>query len=82
VIPPNVLGTNPTYQNIGYPGENLSSYHFDRNPRQKVEAGKLSQEYMISLNWDCTVNMLYGGTLGVMWAELEQHTFQEMRTNG
>jgi hypothetical protein len=55
----------------------MSSYHCGRNPRQKVRSAKLNQEYTDSLNWDQTVNKLPGGTLGAMWAELEQHTDQQ-----
>jgi hypothetical protein len=50
MIPPDVLGLNPTYQDIGFPGENISSYQFGRNPRQKVKAAELDQEYLNSLN--------------------------------
>jgi hypothetical protein len=80
VIPPNVLGANSTYQTIGSPGENMSSYHCGRNPRQKVKSAKLNQAYTNSLHWDRAVNRLRGGTLGAMWAKLEQHTDQEEGT--
>jgi hypothetical protein len=58
----------------------MSSYGCGRNPRQKVRSAKLNQEYTDSLNWDRTVHMLRGGTLGAMWAELEQHTDQQKGT--
>jgi hypothetical protein len=80
VIPPDVLGANPSYRDIGFPGENMSSYGCGRNPKQKVRSSKLNQAYTNSLDWDRAVNMLKGGTLGAMWAELEQHTNQESGT--
>ncbi len=58
----------------------MSSYGCGRNPKQKVRSSKLNQAYTNSLDWDRAVNMLKGGTLGAMWAELEQHTNQESGT--
>jgi hypothetical protein len=80
VIPPDVLAANPTYQTIGFPGENMPSYHCGKHPRQKVRSAKLNQACTNSLDWDCAVNMLRGGTLGAMWAELEQHSDQDSGT--
>ena len=58
----------------------MIAYGCGRNPRQKVRSAKLNQAYTNSLNWDRTVNVLRGGTLGAMWAELEQHTDQQSGT--
>ena len=55
----------------------MEAYKCGRDPTQKVRAGKLNQKYLNSLNWDRALNMLKGGTLGAMWAKLEQHTDQE-----
>jgi hypothetical protein len=69
VIIPDVFKNNPLYQDIGFPEENMSSYHCGRNPRKRrVKASKLNQEFMKSLDWDRTFRMLCGGTLGAMWA--------------
>jgi hypothetical protein len=40
----------------------------------------LNNKYLNSLNWSKACNMLKGGTLGAMWAELEQHTDQDENT--
>jgi hypothetical protein len=82
VIPPDRLSANlaaepPSYRKVGFPGENMEAYKCGRDPTQKVRAGKLNQKYLNSLDWDRAVNILKGGTLGAMWAELEQHTDQE-----
>jgi hypothetical protein len=76
VIPPDRLGANPAYRDIGFPGENMGAYQCGRKPSLKIRAGKLNQAYTQSLNWDRTLNMMRGGTLGAMWAELEQNTDQ------
>ena len=75
-IPPDILGANTAYRQTGFPGENMGAYKLGREPNQKIRASKLNQEYSNSLNWDRCVNMLRGGGLGAMWAELEQHTNQ------
>jgi hypothetical protein len=54
----------------------MGAYQCGRKPAQKIRAGKLNQAYTQSLNWDRTLNMMRGGTLGAMWAELEQNTNQ------
>jgi hypothetical protein len=41
VNPPDVLGANPTYRDIGFPGKNMIAYGCGRNPRQKVRSTKL-----------------------------------------
>jgi hypothetical protein len=67
---------NTDYRDIGFPGENISAYKCGREPTQKIRASKLNQQYSNSLDWDRSVNMLRGGGLGAMWAEMEQHTDQ------
>jgi hypothetical protein len=55
----------------------MGAYQCGRKPAQKIRAGKLNQVwYTQSLNWDRTVNMMRGGTLGAMWAGLEPNTDQ------
>jgi histone deacetylase 1/2 len=77
IIPPDRLAANTAYRQTGFPGENMHAYKCGRDPTQRVRSGKLNQKYLNSLNWDRAINMMKGGTLGAMWAELEQHTDQE-----
>jgi hypothetical protein len=76
VIPPDRFGANPAYRDIGFPGKNMGAYQCGQKPAQKIRTGKLNQAYTQSLDWDRTLNMMRGGTLGAMWAKLKQNTNQ------
>jgi hypothetical protein len=82
VIPPDKFQANTaTYKKRpGFPGQNLPANPCGSKENQKVRAGLLNNKYLNSLNWSKACNMLKGGTLGAMWAELEQHTDQEHNT--
>ncbi len=80
VIPPDKLEANTTYRKAGFPGQNLPAFPCGRKENQKVRAGRLNDKYLNTLNWSQALNMLEGGTLGAMWAKLEQHTDQEYDT--
>jgi hypothetical protein len=65
---------------VGFPGQNLPAFLCGQKENQKVCAGCLNNKYLNTLNWSRALNMLKGGTLGAMWAELEQHTDQKYDT--
>jgi hypothetical protein len=58
----------------------MQDYQCGKKEKQKVRSGRLNNKYLNSLNWSRALNMLRGGTLGAMWAEMEQHTDQEYGT--
>jgi hypothetical protein len=84
VIPPDKLQANTAKTSYrkrpGFPGKNLPSNPCGTKENKKVRAGRLNNKYLNTLNWSKACNMLKGGTLGAMWAELEQHTDQEYNT--
>jgi hypothetical protein len=79
-IPPDWFAANSTYRKVGFPGQNREAYQCGKKESQKLRSGQLNNKYLNSLNWDRALNMLRGGTLGAMWAKMEQHTDQEYGT--